>query len=79
LRVGLGSIAATSFRRASLHNNRLAIHALDGTTERRTLATVAEVCAVLEDLFWVKVPMTPELEMILQPLVTAEGERRAGA
>jgi N-hydroxyarylamine O-acetyltransferase len=47
---------ATPEGRYGLHNNRLSIHRLTGESEQRTLASAAEISAVLDDLFGVVVP-----------------------
>ena len=58
-------------RRYALHNNQLGVHHRDGHSERRTLTSVAELCAVLERDFRLKLPDGPALEDALAPLVTA--------
>ena len=42
--------------RYGLRNNRLSIHRLDGTSERRELKSAAEIRAVLHELFGITVP-----------------------
>ncbi|HEU4324977.1 MAG TPA: arylamine N-acetyltransferase, partial [Roseiflexaceae bacterium] len=43
-------------RRYALHNNQLSVHQLGGPSERRTLATVDELCATLERDFRITLP-----------------------
>jgi N-hydroxyarylamine O-acetyltransferase len=52
-------------RRYALRNTQLAIHQLGAESERRTLATVAELRAALRDLFHIALPDTPELDVAL--------------
>lgn len=47
---------ATPDGRYGLRNNRLSIHRLDGTSERRALTSAAEIRAVLDELFGITVP-----------------------
>jgi N-hydroxyarylamine O-acetyltransferase len=47
---------ATPEGRYGLRNNRLSMHRLDGTNERRELRSAAEIRAVLDELFGVVVP-----------------------
>ena len=56
-------------RRYALRNNQLAIHHLNGSTERRVLTKVAELRAALEDAFRITLPETPDLNPALQRLV----------
>jgi N-hydroxyarylamine O-acetyltransferase len=58
-------------RRYALRNNQLSVHHRDGHSERRTLTSVAQLCAVLERDFRLKLPDGPALEDALAPLVTA--------
>jgi N-hydroxyarylamine O-acetyltransferase len=59
-------------RRYALRNNQLAIHHLNGSTERRALTKVAELRAALEDAFRITLPETPDLNSALQRLVEQE-------
>jgi N-hydroxyarylamine O-acetyltransferase len=59
-------------RRYALRNNQLAIHHLNGSTERRVLTKVAELRAALEDIFRITLPETPDLNPALQRLVEQE-------
>ena len=52
-------------RRYALLNNQLAIHHLNGPTEKRLLANVAEIRGVLEDEFHLTLPDAPELDTAL--------------
>jgi N-hydroxyarylamine O-acetyltransferase len=47
---------AAADRRYGLRNNRLSMHALDGTDEQRMLSSAAEVSAALRDVFGIEVP-----------------------
>jgi len=57
--------SAPGFRYA-LNNNEFAVHQLNGTTERKTLATAEEVMKVLEDIFLIKLPDAPELKQAIE-------------
>lgn len=57
-------------RRYALRNNELSVHHRDGKTERRTLATAAELRAALENLFLLTLPLTSDLEATLTKLTT---------
>lgn len=52
-------------RRHVLRNAELATHDLHGGTERRTLASAAELRRVLEDTFRLRLPDAPELDQAL--------------
>jgi N-hydroxyarylamine O-acetyltransferase len=52
-------------RRYALLNNQLAIHHLNGPTEKRALASVAEMRRVLEDDFRLRLPDTAQLDASL--------------
>jgi len=56
-------------RRYALLNNELAVHHLNGPTERRVLRRVAEMRQALEGLFRLRLPDTPELERVLERFV----------
>jgi N-hydroxyarylamine O-acetyltransferase len=56
-------------RRYALLNNQLAIHHLNGPTDKRTLASVAEIRRVLEDEFRLRLPDAPELDASLARFV----------
>ena len=53
-------------KRLALLNNELAVHRLDGDTERRTLATAAELRATLQDAFGIALPEDPGLRPALE-------------
>ena len=63
-------------RRYALLNNQLAIHRLDGTTERRLLGSAAEVQETLRTLFRVKLPDTPDLDAALTRVIAVESPER---
>jgi len=52
-------------RRYALRNNELAVHHLNGNTERRVLATATELRAALEGPFRLILPDAPELNAAL--------------
>jgi len=66
---GLMAARPDADRRYALRNNQLAIHHLNGDTERRVLTTVADFRAILEDAFQITLPKTPDLDPALQRLV----------
>ena len=51
--------------RYGLANTQLSVHRLGGTTERRTLGSVAEVREVLESVFGLALPSSAELDPVL--------------
>jgi N-hydroxyarylamine O-acetyltransferase len=55
-------------RRYALRNNEFSVHYLNGSTERRFLANVAEMRETLEGIFHLILPETPELEAALAKL-----------
>lgn len=57
-------------RRYALRNNELAVHFLDGKTERRTLASAEELRQVLEGPFRIKLPDSAEVNAALQRLTS---------
>ena len=62
---GLIAARAAPDRRYALRNNELAVHHLNGNTERRVLATAAELRAALEGPFRLILPDAPELNAAL--------------
>src|SRR6185295_14972272 len=52
-------------RRYALLNNELAVHHLDGRTERRMLTTAGEIREVLQGPMGIAVPAVPELDAVL--------------
>jgi N-hydroxyarylamine O-acetyltransferase len=48
-----------------LRGNQYAVHHLGGPTERRTMATVAELRETLQADFLIKLPDTPDLDSAL--------------
>lgn len=69
---GLTAARPTEDGRHGLRNNELAIHDLEGNTERRELTTAAELRDALADLFLLDVPADPKLEYILHRLAAGE-------
>jgi N-hydroxyarylamine O-acetyltransferase len=63
-------------RRYALRNNELAVHFLNGQTERKTLANAAELRQALEGPFRITLPDSPELDAALQR-ATAPARRTA--
>ena len=61
-------------RRYALLDNTLAVHTLDGRTERRTLRTADELRAVLEGLFKLKLPVGADLDATLERLASKPAE-----
>lgn len=58
-------------RRYALRNNQLAVHSLEGESQQRTLATVAELRGVLENDFRLNLANLPGLDQRLQQLIDA--------
>jgi len=65
---GLIAARPASDRRYALRNNELAVHHLNGSTERRVLTNAAELRETLEGAFRLTLPDTPELDAALQQL-----------
>jgi N-hydroxyarylamine O-acetyltransferase len=63
-------------RRYALYNNEFAVHDLNGTTERRLLATAAELRRTLEETFHLPLPNAPELDAALVRLTARPGQAR---
>ncbi len=66
---GLMAVRPDADRRYALRNNQLAIHHLNGETERCVLTTVANIRATLQDTFRITLPETPDLDSALQRLI----------
>jgi len=64
---------ATPEGRYALRNNALAIHRKEGT-EKRTLGDAVEVRACLETDFGLRLPESPELDVVLERLIPAAVE-----
>jgi N-hydroxyarylamine O-acetyltransferase len=56
--------------RYALRGTDLAVHRMDGTTERRTLTSSDAIRAALEDTFRVTLPEGPELQAALERVIT---------
>lgn len=69
---GLSAARPTPEDRYGLRNNELAVHDLEGNTERSTLTTVAELRDVLTDVFLLELPDSPELDDVLERLAAGE-------
>jgi N-hydroxyarylamine O-acetyltransferase len=68
---GIMAARADADARHALRNTRYAIHRRDGRTERRHLATVADLRAVLEGPLAIPLPDHPELDARLQKVIDA--------
>ena len=66
---GLTAARADRDRRYALRNNELAVHYVNGQTERRVLASAAGLRAVLEDAFRLTLPDGPDLDAALERLI----------
>ncbi len=53
-------------RRYALRNNQFSVHHLNGTMERRSLTSAAELRRVLEGPFGIRLPDTEELDAVLE-------------
>ena len=62
-----------SDRRYALLDNELAVHHVNGPTERRLLGSAAELQETLRTLFHVRLPDTPDLEAALTRIIAASG------
>lgn len=71
---GLIAARTTPDRRFALRNNELAVHHLDGRTERRVLTRVAALREALEGPFGLTLPDDPALEAALERLVASEAQ-----
>ena len=58
--------------RYALRNNELAIHRLNGGTERRTLATADELRSALIDMMKIEVPAGPDVDSLLARIAATE-------
>jgi N-hydroxyarylamine O-acetyltransferase len=65
---GLTAARAPAGRRLTLRNRQFAEHTTDGATSKRTLATTAEIRALLQDEFLVRLPDNPILDKKLDRL-----------
>jgi N-hydroxyarylamine O-acetyltransferase len=70
-RSNLVAARAVPGRRYALFNDQFAVHHTGGDTERRQLASVDELRAVLEETFLLRLPDTPELERNLRRVLLA--------
>lgn len=57
-------------KRRTLLNNELTVHRLDGDSEKRVLASAAELRQVLESDFRLTLPDAPELDAVLRRLTS---------
>jgi N-hydroxyarylamine O-acetyltransferase len=65
---GLTAARAPAGRRLALRNRQFTEHAIGGTTTKRTLASTAEIRAVLQDEFLIRLPDNPKLDEMLGSL-----------
>ncbi len=56
-------------RRYGLFDNQLSVHTIGGASEKRTLASLAEIRAVLAEQFRITLPHAPELDAALARLL----------
>jgi len=66
---GLIAARPDSDRRYALRNNELAVHHLNGSTERRVLTSAVGLRATLEDIFRLALPDGPELHAALERVI----------
>jgi N-hydroxyarylamine O-acetyltransferase len=64
----ISAARAPAGRRLALRNRQFAEHTADGTTTKRTLATIAEIYAVLRDEFLIRLPNNSKLDEMLDRL-----------
>ena len=62
--------------RYALRNNELAVHHLDGSTERRILTNGIEMRGILENTFCITLPDVPELDTSLAWLTSQTGSHQ---
>lgn len=55
--------------RYALNNNEFAVHRTNGSTERKTLASSDEVLDILQTVFLIQLPDTPELKKIIERII----------
>jgi N-hydroxyarylamine O-acetyltransferase len=73
-RAGLIAARSAPGRRYTLRDTELAVHHLNGPTERRVLTTAAELRATLEDTFRLRVPQRPEVRAAFERLTSGTPE-----
>jgi N-hydroxyarylamine O-acetyltransferase len=73
---GIIAARADDDRRHALRNTRYAIHHRGGATERRHLASVAELKAVLSGAMRIPLPAHPQLDARLQKVIDANPEAK---
>jgi len=59
-------------RRYALRNNQFSVHHLNGTTERRSLTSAAELRRTLEGPFGIRLPDATELDAVLERFARAD-------
>ncbi len=62
---------AVAGARYALFNNELAVHYVNGSTERRVLRSTADIRATLSETFGITLPAVPELDPALQRVVAS--------
>lgn len=62
---GVSAARAPAGRRLTLRNRQFAEHTTSGATTKRTLATAAEIRAVLQDEFLIRLPENSQLDEML--------------
>ena len=68
---GLLGARAEPGRRYALFNNQLAVHTLNGGTQKKTLGTAAEMRDALTDLFKLRLDQLEGLDPVLARLAAA--------
>lgn len=66
---GLIAARTTTTCRYALRNNQFAIHDVNGTTEKRTIASIQELKALLQDVFQIDLPNIANADPILSKIV----------
>jgi N-hydroxyarylamine O-acetyltransferase len=62
---GISAARAPAGRRLTLRNRQFAEHTTGGATTKRTLTTIAEIRAVLQNEFLIRLPDDPKLDEML--------------
>lgn len=68
-RSNLAVARSTSDRRYGLRNTVFTTHLLGGESEQRQLTRVAEIRTILDEIFWITLPKTVQLDDVLQRLI----------
>ncbi|GAB3265550.1 arylamine N-acetyltransferase [Larkinella harenae] len=68
-RTNLAVARSTADRRYGLRNTVFTTHHLGRESEQRNVASVAEIRAILDEIFWITLPETAHLDATLQRLI----------